>query len=62
MQYRKNAEFTAGENGRNIRQLLPFLVKAVYMEMAVALGVTVGFAFLRSAVRRAARRSGRKRE
>jgi hypothetical protein len=55
-------EFAAGESGRNIRQLLPFLIKVVCMEMAAAIGVTVGFALLRSAVRRAARRSGRKRE
>lgn len=51
----------AGESGRNIRQPLPFLVKAVCMEMAAAIGVTAGFALLRGAVRRAARRSARKK-
>jgi len=40
--------------------LLPlWFQKAVNMAVAAAIGVTVGFAFLRSAVRRAAIRSGR---
>ena len=44
--------------------LLPFWVygKAVCMAVAAAIGVTVGFAFLRSAVRRAAMRSGRRKK
>ena len=40
--------------------LLPlWFQKAVYMAVAAAIGVTVGFALLRSVVRRAAIRSGR---
>jgi hypothetical protein len=38
-----------------------FDIKVVCMEMAAAIGVTVGFAFLRSAVRRVARRFARKK-
>ena len=37
-------------------------VKAVDMAVVAAIGVTVGFAILRGAVRRAAIRSGRKKE
>jgi len=41
--------------------LLPFSAfeKAVFMAVAAAIGVTVGFAFLRGAVRRAAIESAR---
>jgi hypothetical protein len=43
--------------------LLPlWFQKAVYMAVAAAIDVTVGFAFLRRAVRRAAMRSGRRKK
>jgi len=43
--------------------LLPlWFQKAVYMAVAAAIGVTVGFAFLRRAVRRAAMRPDRRKK
>ena len=55
--------FICGRGKRTSNPVTPavFDIKVVCMEMAAAIGVTVGFAFLRSAVRRAARRSARKK-
>ena len=38
-----------------------YRIKAVKMAVVAAIGITVGFAFLRGAVRRAAMQSGRKK-